>query len=289
MILGKHTILASDGTISQTLDWIKRLAVYGTMEPEIIAEAEKIKNNPNILQAVFDYVYNCGVYYPDPHDRQLLKTVRRTLDDKTSNCVNYSIVIASLLLRLGIKFEFRIVGFNSEFEHIYVIAVDPITKKNVVLDCVLGQDQSGKATFENRPKKGQFNKECNYSFKRDISMASLEVLNGIGEIKQGYYNTVMPRCYISRKSNNIHLSGITPLQDAILIVKKQQEQQAQQQAQQVQQNQIANKNVIYDANYLNTGKANIVSAPIKTESTNSTFSKFIPYAALAATAYKIIL
>lgn len=197
--LPKKTILSENTNVEETLYWIKKMSVIGSQDLKIIELSKKFKINENVLKNVFNKVYDLAYYMPDVNGKQQIKTVSRILNDKQANCVNYSILIGSILLNLKIDFYFKIVGFNTEFEHIYIIAINPVTKEKQILDCVLGQNQQGKATFLNRPLNGQFNKECNYKFDKLYKLASLEILNGIQENTNSKLNFIINRSCLSRK------------------------------------------------------------------------------------------
>ena len=200
--LPKKTILSENTNVEQTLYWIKKMSVLGSQDLKIIELSKKFKINENVLKDVFDKVYDLAYYMPDINGKQQIKTVSRILNDNQANCVNYSILIGSILLNLKIDFYFKIVGFNTEFEHIYIIAINPVTKEKQVLDCVLGQNQQGKASFINRPLNGQFNKECKYKFDKLYKLASLEILNGIQENSNNKLNFIINRSCITRKGKN---------------------------------------------------------------------------------------
>lgn len=117
------------------------------------------------LKNAFDYAYKNIVYYPDPMNEQNIKTPARSLKDKRGNCVDYAVLLGSILFALGIPYYFRVAGYNEprNFEHVYVV-----TKSGVVLDPVLGQPQDGTASFENRPAQGRFNEQKPYTTKKDF-------------------------------------------------------------------------------------------------------------------------
>lgn len=200
--LPKKTVLSENTNVEQTLYWIKKMSVIGSQDLKIIELSKKFKINENILKDVFNKVYDLAYYMPDVNGKQQIKTVSRILSDKQANCVNYSILIGSILLNLKIDFYFKIVGFNTEYEHIYIIAINPVTKEKQILDCVLGQDQKGKANFINRPVKGQFNKECDHKFNKLYKLASLEILNGIQENSNSKLNFIINRSCLSRKGSS---------------------------------------------------------------------------------------
>lgn len=143
-----------------TEDWAKRLAL------EFLQHDDPIKS-------IFDYVYNIGVFKNDYKD-QIIKTHNRAKKDGTLNCVQYSVLIGALLTAINEPFYFRAVDTDGEgFSHIYVK-----TTKGLTLDATLGQPINDNATFENRPKVGQFNIEYPYIKKLDTMGKSVILLNG---------------------------------------------------------------------------------------------------------------
>lgn len=167
--------ISDNATLGQTMDAIKKVAINGALDSEVKAIAAKAIASPNPIKAAFDLVYNCAYYMPDPHGKQYVQTVGRTLSTHQANCVDYSVLLAAVLINMKVPFVFKVVSFNGlDYEHIYIQ-----TKDGIKLDCVPGHRQDGTDTFTNRPPQGKYNFETNYKKEILYPMPQLEILNGI--------------------------------------------------------------------------------------------------------------
>ena len=125
-----------------------------------------VQENPNNrvkqLEAVFNYAFNNARYFPDPPNRQQIRTPMRLLKDRYGNCVDYSVFIGTLLKLLNIPCSLKMVKFarNENYSHIYIITQ---TLPAIVLDPVIGQDQDGSELLKGKSKRTSFfNKEEPY-------------------------------------------------------------------------------------------------------------------------------
>jgi hypothetical protein len=193
-------LLSKDTSIPLTVDWIRKISVEGTKNPVIINIARECKKEKEPLQCVFDKVYDLIVYEPCPENTQTVRTIENMLRTGQGNCVNYSTMIASILLLMNVPFFFRTVSYQNprEYDHIYIV-----TKSGIVLDPVQGQKQDGTDTRQNRPPYGFFNKEVKYKYKKDYAMTELTLLQGtIGSApkdKAGYPKTISRSRYLRQK------------------------------------------------------------------------------------------
>ena len=119
---------------------------------------------------IWDFVYN-HIQYSTESEEQLPRPaytwhVKRRVG---ADCDDYAIFISTILLNLKINHVVRIAKYNgnTDFQHVYIVVPD--ASGDIIIDPVLNQ----------------FNKEENYSFKKDYTMAGLGVniygLKGIGE------------------------------------------------------------------------------------------------------------
>lgn len=98
--------------------------------------------------------YNMAFFEPDPPGKQMLRTVRRTIQDRRANCVDYTLFIGAICHALGLPVTVRIVQFDGapNYGHVFPI-VD-----GKILDVVPGQDQNGNEWRQriatSRPKLG---------------------------------------------------------------------------------------------------------------------------------------
>jgi len=145
---------------------MKQLARTASNRKTIQDLARYISGEDRVLESLFDHVYDNVVYRADPIQLQKLRTPERCLREGVGNCVDYSILISSVLLALGIPHKMRIISFGrrGQWEHVYII-----TNKGVVLDPVLGQKQDGTDSKYNR-LNGLFNTETDYRVKKDFKV-----------------------------------------------------------------------------------------------------------------------
>lgn len=167
---GQTVVISNRSNVAESIYWIKKV-ITETRHNESFKLSTAYLKTP---KQIFDFAYNSMVYQPDPDGVQQIKLPIRAMVDGTGNCVDYSVLISSILLNNNIEHKLRVVSFTTAgaWEHIYVVLND-----GTVLDPVIGQKQDGTDTRINRPQLGSFNKECNYNYKRDYPM-KLQVLAG---------------------------------------------------------------------------------------------------------------
>ncbi|MFN0048201.1 MAG: hypothetical protein ACKVOU_03640 [Cytophagales bacterium] len=193
-------ITVSENTnLNKTLGYIRNYAIAASTTSQIKDIAKECSLSSDVLQAVFDTVYDLIAYDPDPENIQLVKAAHCSIEQGMGNCVDYSIVIGGILICLDIPFYFKCVSYatKNDYSHIY-----PITKKGIVLDCVLGQKQDGTDICD-RPAKGQFNIEQPYKFKKLYTMTKLQILQGTIKAENNDQNMILSRQKLLRGGYNV--------------------------------------------------------------------------------------
>lgn len=124
---------------------------------------EFVRRNPMNEKQIFNFAYGIASFKPDKHNKNTVKSPFSTIRTRRANCVCYAVLIASLLKLNGIGGKFRAIREYNDWrfpkpKHIYVIS-----DNNIVLDPVLGQDQTGEPSTAMRKNKiGHFNREAKY-------------------------------------------------------------------------------------------------------------------------------
>lgn len=147
---------------------VMREMVYFSVKDPLIKDiaygiVKKDGTELGILKKIFDFAYNSAAFQPDPKGENFVHSGSATIRRKFANCVDYSVLVSSLLTLLGLDHSFRIIEFTTREPdgtyftryHVYVV-----TASKIILDPVLGQDQEGENSIESRDQtSGQFNKE----------------------------------------------------------------------------------------------------------------------------------
>jgi hypothetical protein len=206
------TIVTTITTIPETVKWIKKLSLEASKDPVVESIANECLSSPSPLKCVFDTAYDMMVYRPDEVEcmnchwegfasellpvnakqrdkiycpechsqnlkaKQQLRTIENILRLGEGNCTHYATLIAGILIDMGIKFKYRVVGYErpNKYDHIYIV-----TDSGFILDPVQGQKQDGSETRHARPQEGKFNSEVNYKYKLDYPMPQLEIIQGV--------------------------------------------------------------------------------------------------------------
>lgn len=135
----------------------------------------------DFLENLYTFAYKQSYFERNPPDHQRVRTLRRFIVDGRASCVDYTVFIASVLLASGRSVDVKLVSTNGEtFGHIY-----PVTLDGVVLDCVFGQDETGREQWT-RPvnSRGRFNKECPHIISKSniLHPMKLSILNGTSTV-----------------------------------------------------------------------------------------------------------
>lgn len=177
--------------ISSSTDWRKTTHYINKFAYEFRNSEPILFLSKMSLKDAFEWLYKNITFEPD-FEKQTLKTPIAVFNDKKANCVNYSLVLASLLFHTNTPFYYVICGINEIGEHIYII-----TKNGIKLDATIGQNYD----FDNRLLKSKkqnssYNQEHNnLNYKKYIeAMPALEVkMNGIRSTRAGG-KTILPKC-----------------------------------------------------------------------------------------------
>jgi len=148
------TVLSNTTTVKRTVRQIKNEIIKSSKDSQLQLLASSFLKYPVPEKAIFDYVYSKIAYVPDEDDMQDIRTPHRSLHDKVGNCVDYTVILGTLLYILNIPFRIKVVEIEDGygFEHVYIVT------DKYALDPCLGQPQDGTAYYS-RPSKGQFNQE----------------------------------------------------------------------------------------------------------------------------------
>lgn len=124
---------------------------------------EFVRRNPMDEKQIFNYAYGIASFKPDKGNKNTVKSPFATMRTHRANCVCYAVLIAALLTLNGIGGKFRAIREFNDWrypkpKHIYVIS-----KNNIVMDPVLGQDQKRERSRQQRGNKiGHFGAQAKY-------------------------------------------------------------------------------------------------------------------------------
>jgi len=107
---------------------------------EIICSGLRGKDYLSELAALYHYVSRRVRYQRDPRTVELVKTPEATLRTRVGDCDDMATLLAALVLLAGSDARFVTVGFRPDgaFTHVYVEALEPISRRWVALDPVAG-------------------------------------------------------------------------------------------------------------------------------------------------------
>ncbi len=167
------TILSNNTDIPKTVSHMISQIKKASKNPQIQDLARTFLIFPVPEKAIFNYVYDQVAYIPDEGEYQDIRTPQRSLRDHIGNCVDYTVLIGSLLYCLDIPFYIKVIEIEQGegFEHVYVIT------DNYIMDPCIGQPQDGTA-IKKRPHKGKFNIETHFYNYKIFNMTKLRLLQG---------------------------------------------------------------------------------------------------------------
>ena len=129
----KDVILKNDGTVHETVGYIKKIVAQSLDDTKKIAPLLKGINVQDTCNKIWDFVYWHIQYKLDKPGIEELRRPRRLWQDRKTggDCDCYSIFISSVLSNLGIAHYFRVTKYEADWQHIYVVAQDQ--KKKILL------------------------------------------------------------------------------------------------------------------------------------------------------------
>lgn len=150
-----------------TNDIIKQIIIQ---HKENISDAQKIKklfcgkDAESTAKNVFDFLRNEIQYKIESGQTQTTKSLKRFVSDGYGDCKHFSNFVNSILSACGHDVVYRFTAYNNkpDYQHVYSY----LPKENIIIDAVLPE----------------FNKQKEYSKKKDIKIMSLYKLSGVDEI-----------------------------------------------------------------------------------------------------------
>ena len=109
-------------------------------------------------KAIYDWVKKNIKYIKDITGYETIQSPEKTLEIGGGDCDDHAVLVATLLESIGMKTAFKVVGWNGDYRHVYVIATTPQGKRWVI-------DTTVKNGF--------------YPLKKDRSY-EMEILSGTG-------------------------------------------------------------------------------------------------------------
>lgn len=173
-------------TTLDALNSIIKLSHEGSSEPLAVDMYNKLSTGGNLYENLYNFAYDSAYYEPNPRGHQRVRRFERTIHDKRASCVDYSVLIASILMAGGERVFLKLVstdGFG--FGHIY-----PIARDGTILDVVYGQDESGNEyRTRDANSKAKFNQECAHKAHiiKTLNPMELTELNGTNTINGMLY------------------------------------------------------------------------------------------------------
>jgi len=152
---GSQITLKKNADQFDTLKAIDITAQHSTRAPEVLNLLKFIRPG-HILQDLYNICRDIQ-YIPDRPGVQNVKTPSRTLRDQQANCVNYTLLISTILRILKKIHTIRMVDFkgNGNYSHIYIIC------DNIPVDPVIGWEI---------PKNNYFGIEAPFKKKYDLTI-----------------------------------------------------------------------------------------------------------------------
>lgn len=173
-------VTGSEGTTTDALEAILNVVDVCSKDP-LAADLAKMLMPGDFYNNLYTFAYKTAYFEANPPRHQRIRTLRRTLHDRRASCVDYSILIGSILLAAGEPVDLRLVSVGGKvYDHIY-----PVTQDGTIMDCVYGQDETG-SEFFTRPvnSTGRFNQECkSFQVKHNfLYPMKTDILNGTSTI-----------------------------------------------------------------------------------------------------------
>lgn len=139
MILGKSILLKRNADVHDTIRAMQRIVWENYDNSEIVALAKSLKrySDEETFSAVWNWVRENIHYRNDEQGKEQLRRPQRTISDRTGDCDDYSILIASILLNLGYDCKLVVAAYRerNQWQHVYPTAYGHDGRR-YVLDCV---------------------------------------------------------------------------------------------------------------------------------------------------------
>jgi hypothetical protein len=145
---GQSTTIKKKGaTTIDAVNSVLKLAKQCARDPLARDIYKNLSQDGNTYNNLFKFAYDAAAYEPNPIKHQRVRTLQRTIADGRASCVDYTVLIAAILLAGGEPVVVKLVSIDGEgYGHIYVVAND-----GTILDPVIDQDQSGNEYLTRRP------------------------------------------------------------------------------------------------------------------------------------------
>jgi transglutaminase-like putative cysteine protease len=144
--LGRITHI-DNPTALDTMRYMKQFALHGEESPEVRVLAESIvgelmgRDYVSEYVAVLNWVRQNIRYTRDPRTIEQVRTPQVTIARKQGDCDDMATLIAALVAQLGGSVRFVAASFGPQraLAHVWAEALDPTTRRWVVLDPVPGK------------------------------------------------------------------------------------------------------------------------------------------------------
>jgi hypothetical protein len=163
--------LKRNAKLEDTLFHMKRIVMRDFSKMEEFANQFRADSIQEVSRKIWNWMRENTTYKLDSTGIEELRTPERSLRDKDKgiDCDDYTILISSILMNLGIAHEFRIAAYKEKgrFQHIYPVAFDE-KGNEYVIDCV--------------PEIPHFNFEATPIIDlKTVTIMELQELSGVSE------------------------------------------------------------------------------------------------------------
>lgn len=163
--------LKNNAKLQDTLFHMKRIVMRDYRALNEFSEQFRDVDVEQTARNIWGWMRANTQYKLDEQGKEQLRTPQRSLKDRNIgiDCDDYSILISSILMNLGIAHEFRVAAYKEKgrFQHIYPVAFDE-EGNDYVIDCV--------------PEIPQFNYEASPIIDlKTVTIMELQELSGVKE------------------------------------------------------------------------------------------------------------
>lgn len=126
------------------------------------------------MRNVWAFVRENIRYRPDRAGHERVKSPCALFSEGVGDCKSFSIAEGAMLRALGIPYRYRFTSYApGDFTHVYIVATDPATGDDVILDAV----------------HTSFDEEVEYYRKKDIRPGGSTGVHGIGAVSASLSST----------------------------------------------------------------------------------------------------